>query len=157
MIAGPALPITLSLDDNLGFRMSLEGHLTPGVVPVMAGATQSRAAVMGGLVALEVAQFGVPGFVTDGLIRDVKEIRQWGLGIWARGVTPMAPNRNGPGSVGGQVTISGILVREGDIVIADDDGVTIWPREQAAEILEKATARYKLDEERMQELLARQK
>ena len=69
--------------------------------------------------------------VTDGLIRDSRAVAELGLPVWARGVTPVASRKDGIGGVGGSVVIGGVPVSDGDMVVADADGVVIWP---AAEV-----------------------
>jgi len=104
---------------------------------------------------LDLPRHGVVGLVTDGLVRDASEIRALGFPVWCRGTTPTAPNKLSPGRVGGSVDIGGALVRDGDIVIADDDGVVVWPHEEVAELLAKADARRKSDQERLAKIRAR--
>jgi regulator of RNase E activity RraA len=103
-------------------------------------------------MALEMQNGGIAGLVTDGLVRDSREIREMGFAVWCRGVTPTAPKKNGPAIVGGVVSIGGKVIRDGDLVIADDDGVVIWPQERIAELLIKAETRLKQDNERLTRL-----
>ena len=106
-------------------------------------------------MATEFASRGVVGLVTDGLIRDGAEIRRLGFRVWCRGTTPTAPVKVSPGRVGGTVEIGGASVRDGDLVIADDDGVVIWPSERVAELLARAAARRASDEERLAKIRQR--
>src|SRR5262249_59322763 len=111
-----------------------------------------RSAIIGGLLTLEVQNAGIAGFITDGLVRDSQEIRQSGLGVWCRGVTPIASQKKGPARIGGSVSIGGIVIRDGDLVIADDDGVVIWPQERIDELLTRAEAKFQLDNQRRAQL-----
>lgn len=151
-VVGPARVALLSQDDNLSLRAALEGSSAPGCVLVAAGASASRTATMGGLMALEMQNAGVAGLVTDGLVRDAREIRELGFGVWCRGVTPVAPRKNGPVVVGSVVSIGGVIIRDGDLVIADDDGVVIWPQERIGELLAKAESRLQQDNARLARL-----
>jgi regulator of RNase E activity RraA len=72
--------------------------------------------------------------------------------VWCRGVTPVASNKQGPVAVGGSISIGGVIVRDGDLVIADDDGVVIWPKEQIDALLGKANARLQQDNVRLARL-----
>jgi regulator of RNase E activity RraA len=74
--------------------------------------------------------------------------------VWSRGVTPIASAKNGPGGVGGSVEIGGVTVTDGDIVVADADGVVIWPQAQVPELLAKAEAKQRADAERLARLTA---
>jgi 4-hydroxy-4-methyl-2-oxoglutarate aldolase len=151
-VVGPARVALMSRDDNLAVRKVLEAPPAPGTVLVVAGGSMSRTATIGGLMALEMQNVGIAGLVTDGLVRDAREIRELGFAVWCRGVTPVASNKNGPAIVGGQVSIGGIVIRDGDLVIADDDGVVIWPQERVDELLGKAQAKLQQDSARLAQL-----
>lgn len=148
-VVGPASVALMSQDDNLVMRKVMEAPPTPGTVLVIAGGSTSRTAIIGGLLTLELQNAGIASFVTDGLIRDSQEIRQLGFGVWCRGVTPIASQKKGPARVSGSVSIGGVVIRDGDLVIADDDGVVIWPQERIDELLTRAEAKFQLDNKRM--------
>ncbi|HLZ59569.1 MAG TPA: RraA family protein [Ktedonosporobacter sp.] len=153
-IIGPARVVLMSQDDNLSVRKFLAAPMTPGTVLVVAGGGSSRTATVGGLMALEMQNAGIAGLVTDGLVRDSREIRESGFAVWCRGVTPIASNKNGPAIVGGLITIGGTVIRDGDLVIADDDGVVIWPQERIDELLTRAQAKLQQDNARLAQLQA---
>jgi regulator of RNase E activity RraA len=149
---GPAFVALMSLDDNLAVRKAIEAAPAPGSVLVVAGGGASRTATIGGLLALELQNMGIVALVTDGLVRDVGEIRRLRFCVWCRGVTPIASNKNGPAALGGPVTIGGVVIRDGDLVIADDDGVVIWPQEHVDDLLVKAEAKLHADNARLARL-----
>lgn len=151
-LVGPARVVLMSQDDNLSVRAALETPSAPGTVLVAAGGSTSRTATIGGLMALEMRQAGIAGLVTDGLVRDARDIRELGFAVWCRGVTPTASRKHGPAVVGGSVSIGGTLIRDGDLVIADDDGVVIWPRERIGELLVRAEAKLEQDNARLARL-----
>jgi len=151
-IVGPAHVVLMSQDDNLSVRKVLEALPAPGAVLVVAGGSTSRTATIGGLMALEMQKAGIAGLVTDGLVRDSREIRESGFAVWCRGVTPIASNKNGPALVGGSVSIGGTVIRDGDLVIADDDGVVIWPQEHIAALLTRAETKLQQDNTRLARL-----
>ncbi len=153
-VVGPARVVLMSQDNNLSVRKVMETLPAPGTVLVAAGGSASRTATIGGLMALEMQKVGIAGLVTDGLVRDSQEIRASGFSVWCRGVTPMASHKNGPALIGGTVSIGGTVIRDGDLVIADDDGVVIWPQERINELLTKAEARFQQDNARLAQLLA---
>jgi len=78
---------------------------------------------------------GLLGLVTDGLVRDLAGVLGVGLPVYCAGVTPNSPARNGPGTVGHPVTMGGMTIAPGDLVIGDNDGVVIIPLVQAETIL----------------------
>lgn len=152
-VVGPAAVIEVSHNDNLAIKQILESPPAPGCVLVAAGASTSTTAIIGGLMARELQIDGVAGLITDGLVRDSAEIREMGFGVWCRGVTPAASQKNGPAHIGGNILLGGVAVRDGDLVIADDDGVVIWPQERISELLVKAEAKLQYDHERLERLL----
>jgi regulator of RNase E activity RraA len=104
-------------------------------------------------MALEMQNTGIVALITDGLVRDAGEIRQLQqFSVWCRGVTPAASNKQGPVVVGGSISIGGVVVRDGDLVIADDDGVVIWPKEQIDALLGKADVKRQQDNARLTRL-----
>ncbi len=153
---GPAFVALMSQDDNLSVREAMQAPHAPGSVLVVAGGSTSRTATIGGLMALEMQHVGIVALVTDGLVRDAREIRQMQqFSVWCRGVTPAASYKQGPVVVGGSVSLGGILIRDGDLVIADEDGVVIWPKEQIDALLGKADAKRQQDDARLAQLQQR--
>jgi len=109
-----------------------------GVI-VMEGPDGLEIAAMGNLMATAAKERGMAGMVLDGAIRDIWDVRRMGLTVYARSASPRTAvghyatvGRNVP------VTCAGILVRAGDIIVADEDGVVVVPQERAAEVLKKA-------------------
>ncbi len=153
---GPAFVALMSQDDNLSVREAMQAPHAPGSVLVVAGGSTSRTATIGGLMALEMQHAGIVALVTDGLVRDAREIRQMQqFSVWCRGVTPAASYKQGPVVVGGSVSLGGILIRDGDLVIADEDGAVIWPKEQIDALLGKADAKRQQDDARLAQLQQR--
>ncbi|GAB4444267.1 MAG: hypothetical protein OHK0015_45420 [Chloroflexi bacterium OHK40] len=153
-LVGPAFVITSCTDDNQALRRAVAGPLPQGCVLVVGGQSGSRTATIGDLMALELQLAGVAGLVTDGLVRDAREIRRLHFPVWCRGTTPLASGKRHPGVIGGSVTIGGIIVHDGDLVIADDDGVVIWPQHAIADLLVRAQARLAADNDRLARLRA---
>ena len=145
-VAGPALVVTVGRDDNSPMKQVPAAVTTPGTVLVVVGASESRTAILGDLVATDLVDAGVAAVVTDGLIRDSRAVAQLGLPVWARGVTPVASRKDGVGSVGGSVVIGGVPVADGDVVVADADGVVVWPAAQVAAYLDRADAKRVADD-----------
>lgn len=153
-VVGPAFVVLASQDDNLAVNQAVANPPPPGCVLVVGGHAGSRTATIGDIMALEIQQKGVLGVITDGLVRDAQEIRQLGLPVWCRGTTPTSSSKKGPGAVGGTVLIGGAVVRDGDLVIADDDGIVVWPRENLSELIDRARARLESDKARLARLRA---
>jgi len=153
LVIGPAFTVLACQDDNSAVVRAVAAPPQPGCVIVVAGMNTSRTATIGGLMGLEMQNLGVVGLVTDGLVRDAVELRELQLQIWCRGTTPIASTKRDPGELGVSVTVGGALVRDGDLVIADDDGVVIWPKENVAQLLIKAKEKLDKDNARLARLL----
>lgn len=95
----------------------------------------------GGILSLGAAQRGVRGVVADGVCRDVAEARELGLPVFSRGAIPItARGRLQQRSTGEQVNVGGLTVHQGDVVVADENGLVVVPRERAEEVVSVATA-----------------
>ena len=106
----------------------------PGDVIVVDTSGSNRNAVFGDLVANKARTLGIAGFVIDGLIRDLPGVRDTGLPVFARGVTPFGPLHRGPGELNYPVSCGGIVVNPGDVIVADECGVVVVRQEFAESI-----------------------
>src|SRR4051794_13423854 len=147
-VAGTALVVTVGRDDNSPMRDVPGRVAAPGMVLVVGGAGESTTAILGDLVAAELLHAGIVAVVTDGLIRDSRAVAEAGLPVWARGTTPVASRKDGIGRVGGDLVIGGVPVADGDVVVADADGVVVWPAGDAAAFLSRADEKRIADEKR---------
>ena len=118
-----------------------------GVLPTWIGALKPGTQVVGRAFVALMSQ-------DDNLaVRDAGELRQMEcFSVWCRGVTPIASQKKGPAIVGGSASIAGVIIQDGDLVIADDDGVVIWPKDQVDSLLIKAEAKLKQDNARLAQL-----
>lgn len=132
--AGPALTAFAYPADVVGVFGAL-AEAREGDVIVVANDGYRATAVVGDLVAGMFRNRGAAAFVTDGLARDRVGIVETGLPTFAAGIVPNSPATNGPGIVGAPVTCGGVLVRPGDIVVGDADGVVVVPLDRAEEVL----------------------
>jgi 4-hydroxy-4-methyl-2-oxoglutarate aldolase len=111
----------------------------PGEVGVIVMEGTLDIAAMGNLMATAALERGMAGMVLDGAIRDMWDIRRMGLTVYARSKSPRT-------TVGHYATVAknvpvecaGVMVRPGDIIVADEDGVVVVPQERAAEVLKEA-------------------
>jgi len=134
-VAGPAVTVKTVPDDNLAVFAAM-GVVQAGDVLVIATDNWIGSAVLGDLVAAMFNNSGIAGVVTDGAVRDLAGIRQVGLPVYARGLTANSSQKNGPGVIGAEITIGGGVIRSGDIVVGDRDGVAVVPQEKIAAALE---------------------
>jgi len=111
----------------------------PGDVIVMESMRNKRMSIGGDIKFLRLKQRGVDGLVCDGGIRDMHTVQDYGVGMWGLDKTSNLGTRVGtPYSTNDTIAVDGILVRPGDYIVADDDGVVVIPRGVASEIALKA-------------------
>lgn len=136
---GTAITCACGPDDNLGLAAAIT-LAKPGDVIVCATEGFTHGAVCGDLMAGIARNKGIAALVTDGMVRDGVGLRDMGLPVFARGITPNSCVRSGPASVGLPVVVGGRAVSSGDLVVADEDGVVTIP------LADLATVRAKLVE-----------
>lgn len=124
--AGTALTARAGARDNLAALASLD-LIRPGDVLIIAAQGFTETAVMGDNMARIAKRRGAVAVVTDGAVRDVDEIRQIGLPVFSRAVTPNSAFPSGPGEVGLPLALGDIAVDTGDLVLGDSDGVVVVP------------------------------
>jgi 4-hydroxy-4-methyl-2-oxoglutarate aldolase len=135
-VLGVALPCHCGPADNLALCAAV-AECSPGDVIVAATDGFTGTAVVGDLLLGIARNRGAAGFVTDGLVRDRHEIAALGIACFAAGVSANSPARNGPGSVGLPVICGGVRICAGDIIIGDDDGVTVVPSAAVPDVAER--------------------
>ncbi len=124
---GTALTVRTRPVDNLAPYAALK-FAKPGDVLVVAVDGSDTASVLGDILLGMARNAGIVAAVTDGVVRDITGINQVGLPTFARGLSPNSPLKDGPGEVGYPVTLGGVLVNPGDLVVGDIDGVVVVSR-----------------------------
>jgi regulator of RNase E activity RraA len=112
----------------------------PGDVIVVDAGGVLEQAIIGEIMSSWAAKRGLAGMVIDGAVRDSAALAQNAFPVYARGVTPRGPYKNGPGEINCPVSVGGMVVMPGDIVAGDEDGLVCVPRADAEEILALARA-----------------
>ncbi len=139
-LCGTAITVQARPGDNLLSLKAIE-VAQPGDVIVIAAQGDTSLSVWGGFMSMMAAKKGVAGVVTDGVIRDVEQSREADLPIYAVGVTPAAPTKEGTGQINTSISCGGVVVEPGDIVVGDEDGVVVVPRREAEAVAEKVRDR----------------
>lgn len=132
-LVGPACTAKVFPGDNLMLHKALDVAKPGDVVVVDTSGSQGNA-VLGDLIANKAKHRQIAGFIIDGLIRDLDGVRETGLPVYARGVTPFGPLHRGPGELNYSVCCGGVVVNPGDIVAADASGVVVVRKEFAESI-----------------------
>ena len=138
-LLGVAFTVKVAEGDNLMFHKAMDLAQPGDVIVIDAGGDSSRS-IFGGIMALYCQMRGVAGILVDGSVRDRDELAEMDMPIYARGATPNGPYKNGPGEIGTTISFGGIVVRPGDIVVGDGDGVLFIHPEEAEELAAKARA-----------------
>ncbi|HTF48286.1 MAG TPA: ribonuclease E activity regulator RraA [Pseudonocardia sp.] len=119
-------------DSNQAIRGILA---TPGgnrILVVDGGGHRARFALVGDRLATIASAHGWQGLVIDGMVRDTVHLAALDVGVWARGPTPRRGPTSGPGEVGVEIELGGIVVAPGAFLAADADGVVVLPRDPAS-------------------------
>ena len=148
-MAGTAVTARSRAGDNLTYLRALE-FCRPGDVLVIDGGGDLANAAVGGILSFYAAHIGLAGLVVDGAIRDVAEIRSREFPVYARGVTHRGPYKDGPGEINVPISVGGMVVNPGDIVVGDQDGLLAIPQEDAEGLIEKARGVLEAEERTMQ-------
>ena len=136
---GIALTVWTVPRDNLAPYAALK-FAQPGDVLVIATGGSDEASVLGDIAIGMARNAGIVAVVTDGLVRDQSGLDAVGIPVFARGLSPNSPFKNGPGEIGGTVALGRVTINAGDIVLGDADGVVVVPRIDATKVQERLMA-----------------
>jgi 4-hydroxy-4-methyl-2-oxoglutarate aldolase len=122
--AGSALTVHSRARDNLAPYAAL-AFAKPGDVLIIAADGYEEASVAGDVLLGMARNAGVVALITDGMVRDIDGLNAVGIPVFARGLSPNSPYKDGPGEIGLPIAIGGIVVNAGDLVVGDQDGVVV--------------------------------
>jgi 4-hydroxy-4-methyl-2-oxoglutarate aldolase len=143
--AGPARTVRCGQDDNLMVHAAV-AEAEPGEVLVLTMPESRPIALVGELLATQARVAGVAALLVDAAVRDLEQLRDLGLPIWARHVRVRGAEKRAPGVIGEPVEVGGARIRQGDVVVLDADGAVVVELDRVEEVL--AAAREREERER---------
>ncbi|HEV2687239.1 MAG TPA: hypothetical protein VGV35_01755 [Bryobacteraceae bacterium] len=150
-VIGAALTVWCHSGDNLMLHKALS-LAVPGDIVVMNTQGNIGNAGFGELIATSAVKIGIRAAIVDGMVRDAEGLEALRLPVYSRGLCPNGCNKDGAGEVGAIIACGGVAVRPGDVIIADRDGITVVPLDDAAEVAALAAAQVEREQKRLAEI-----
>jgi 4-hydroxy-4-methyl-2-oxoglutarate aldolase len=152
-VAGSAVTVSCQPGDNLMIHAAIE-VCQPGDVLVVTTTSESTDGMFGELLATSCQAHGIAGLVIDAGVRDVTDLAAMNFPVWSKAISAQGTVKASPGSVNVEVVCAGALVRPGDCVIGDQDGVVVVRREAAAEVARLGAQRIEKEQRSRERLQA---
>ena len=150
-LLGPAFTVRARPGDNLLLHKAID-LAEPGDIVVVDAQGDLSHSLIGELMVRWSIRRGIGGFIIDGAIRDVSYIKTLPLPVYAAGVMPAGPYKDGPGEINLAVSCGGVTVHPGDILVGDEDGVVVISPSDALDVLQKARAKSKDEKKTIEEI-----
>ncbi len=152
-VCGNAVTVRVRAGDNLLIHRALD-MLQPGDVLLVDGEGDVSRALVGEIMMTSARVKGAVAFVMDGAVRDVDAFEEHRFPCWARGISLRGPPHDGPGSLNQPVTVGGMLVHPGDVVVADTDGVIAVRPDEALAVAKLAHEKVAHERQTIADILA---
>ena len=152
--AGPAITVEVRPGDNLMIHAAM-AIAKPGDVIMVDGKGDLNSALIGEIMSQQCVALGIAAVVIDGAARDCEAIRELGFPMFVAGLNPNGPTKFVPGRLNHPISIGGVSVNPGDLVVGDADGVTVIERDKAAAMLPLAAEKVAMETQRIADIKSR--
>ncbi len=153
ILAGPAFTVKCRPGDNLMLHKALD-LASPGDVIVVDAGGELTNALLGEMMLAHARTRGLAGVVINGAVRDLDSIRVSSFPVYAAGVTHRGPYKDGPGEINVPISLNGMIVEPGDLILGDPDGVVCVPFDEAEPICAAAERKHAEETDQLKRILS---
>ncbi|RTZ41605.1 RraA family protein [Candidimonas sp. SYP-B2681] len=150
-LSGPAFTVKTRPGDNLMVHKALAMAQPGDVIVVDAGGDLSNA-IIGEIMTSTAQKRGIAGIVINGAIRDVGTIGKGDFPVYAAGVTHRGPYKDGPGEINVPISLGGMIIEPGDLIVGDEDGLLSIPFDHVESIYAAAHAKNQVEEKMLTDI-----
>ena len=150
-MAGQAQTVSVIAGDN-GAIHAVMDMIGPTDILVVDGGGYLDRALWGGILNARAIKSGLGGVVIDGAVRDILELKEMGLPVYAAGITPAGPHKGWGGQIGNSISCGGVSIAPGDIVVGDADGVVVVPLDKESRTFDSSLERITFEEQLLEKI-----